>query len=71
MLVHNRRKLPPLRRVTAYVPQYDSEWLASAARAQGWTVSRYLAWLITESRANEEWQMRRDEEEVLAGEGLL
>jgi hypothetical protein len=62
----NRRKLPPLRRVVAYIPEEEAEWLESAARAQGWTVSRYIAWLLSDAHHAERLLVVEMEQERMA-----
>lgn len=59
----NRRKLPPLRRVVGYIPEQEAEWLESAARAHGWTVSRYIAMLIDDAHVAERLMLVEMEEE--------
>lgn len=44
----NRRRLPALRRVVAYMPEEEWDYVVTAAAAHGWTVSRFVAWCVTE-----------------------
>jgi hypothetical protein len=64
----NRRKLEPLRRAVTYIPQEEAGWLESAARAQGWTVSRFLAQLIDDAHHAERWMVVEMEQERMAME---
>jgi len=62
-LEQNRRKLPPMRRVAAYISVEDYEWLAGVAQRTHCTVSRFVAEVINDARAREAalYQVRRDE----------
>jgi hypothetical protein len=65
----NRRKLPPLRRAVAYLPESSWDWLLSSAAMHGWTVSRMMAYLIDEAQEAERQLMVESEEELLAMAG--
>jgi len=71
MVAHNRRTLPDLRRVTAYIVPEEADWLYSLAASQGWTVSRMVAHLLWEAHEEERYQQHEMTEERLAMEGRL
>jgi hypothetical protein len=68
LVAPNRRKLPPLRRVVAYIPEEEGDWLESAARAHGWTVSRFIAMLIDDAHVAERLMLVEMEQERMAME---
>lgn len=68
-VAHGRRKLPPLRRVVAYLNDGEWEWLVSAAAAQRCSVSAFVAQCITDSHYAEHVMLRESEEDRLIGIG--
>ena len=45
-----RRRVEALKRVVAYLEAEDYKHILEAAQQQGWSVSRYLAWLVEHDR---------------------
>ncbi len=50
MTALTRRRVEALKRVVAYLEVEDYRHLLEAAEYQGWSVSRYLAWLVEQDR---------------------
>jgi len=45
-----RRRVEALKRVVAYLEAEDYKHILEADQYQGWSVSRYLAWLVEQDR---------------------
>lgn len=71
MLARNRRQLPELRRATTYLAPDRYAWLESAATAQGWSVSKFLAVMVDDAYVAERLMLAEEAEEAAAAVGAL
>lgn len=53
-----RVSVQPLRRVVVRLEERDYQWIVTAAANQGWSISRFLASIVIDARAAEEYFIR-------------